>query len=312
MILLIKKFSTSLIDNNSFYKKLNYIYFLPFLSNIKYEKSINLAALRGKYIGEKFLTYFLNSKKNIKNVLKITDKQAEKITENLFKKSSIEELEACILAQKKINFLKKYVDIKNINKFRKALSYNKGIIIAIVHVGSFASALCKTAIILDDIIFNAISWDYQTSSCEITKKFLKKKIIGMKYFFKGDFFFVGRINPKKLYNKLLNKEVLIMAIDAPLGKSQFVPINFLNRNVKFPISVIKLAHKTNSLILPFEVYRDEIKIIGNFKDPIEIKNDDYQSYLQTLFSLLEKNIYYHPDEFFYWTSPTSWSSLDKL
>ncbi len=309
---LIKKLSTPLIDDNNFSKKLSYLYLLPFIAKLKYEKALKIAEIRGKYISEKYKKFFNESKENIKNILEINEENAKILIENMFKKSSIEELEASLLGNKNKNFLEKYVEILNLNNFKKSLNYKKGIILTIIHVGSFASALCKTALIFNNIRFNAISWDYKTSECEITKKFIKNKIEGMNHFFRGEFFYVGRINPKKLYNKLNNKEVLIIAVDSPLGKSKFVEINFLKKQIKFPYTAVKLAHRTSSLIIPLAVYRDEIKIIGEFYEPIEVKNDDYQFYMQQIFSTLEMNIYKHPDEFFYWTSPTSWRTIGQL
>ena len=312
MDFIIKRIASAITESSNFKKKLDFLYFLPLISKLQYPVALKYAKKRGEVLSEKYLNNLNDAKRNIVSILNISEKKAKNIAKNLFIKASYEELEGCLIAKKDINFLNEFVEIKGVENIEKALNKNKGIVLVIAHVGSFASALCKTAYIFKTKKFNAISWDYTTSECSVVRQFLKKKIDGMSYFFKGEYFYVGRINSKKLFNTLKNKEILIIAVDAPLGNSKFVEINFLNKKVLFPFSAVKIAYKTDSLIIPLTVYRHGLKIVGEYFAPIEIKDDNYSKYMQKIFSILEKNIFEHPDEFFYWTSPTNWMTIDKL
>ena len=312
MDFIIRNIASSITDKTTFRKKLDFIYFLPLISKLEYPKALKFAQKRGRALSKKYKEHFNNAKTNLKKILNLPKDKSEKIAQNLFIKSSYEELEACLIAKRDIKFLKEYVEIQSIENLINATKTQKGIIIVITHVGSFASALCKTAYMIKEKSFHAVSWDYRTSECPITKKFLKAKMDGMQYFYRGEYFFVGKINAKKLFNYLKNGEILIIAIDAPLGKSKFVDINFLGKKVKFPQSAIKIAHKTDSLIIPLAVYRKGIKIVGKYFEPIKIIDENYNKSLQKIFNILEKNIYEHLDEFFYWTSPTSWVTIDQL
>ncbi len=309
-----KYFASSLNDNTSFKKKLDYLYFLPYLAKRNYKSSSKIAAKRGEYLSEKFELIKNNMLENISKVLNIDKKEAEKIAVNTFKEASIEELDAMILSEKNKDFLKNQVVLKNEHYVKEALNCGKGVFLAMVHAGSFASVMCKIISIFNDVSMESIAWSYKTAPCPVTRTFLHKKIEGMKYLLNGDFFFVGEMNPKKLYSALAKNNIIAIVVDSPLGKTKLLEVKYLNNTVRFPYSVIKMAHKTGAMILPLSVHReqDSYKIVGSFSKPFSVHNNNYHEYFQNLLSTLEKNIFSHPESFFYWTSPTNWGTINKL
>ena len=284
---------------------LNFAYLLPEKLGFYFVKK------RGEKIFEREKRIVEKIIKNLIEVLNIDKNKAEKISKKIFMLSSFEEFFGLKLAKKEINFIEKKVHLKN-EEFLKEIikKYKRGVFV-LIHEGFFLQSLCKIAYRFN-IKINAIAWPYFEAESKVFKNFIGNKIEGMKYFTKGEFFFVGYINPRKLYEKLNNNEFLAIAIDSPLGRSSKVEINFFNTKKYYPVSAFKIGLKTNSPIIPiYQSYDFNLNVINTeILTPFFIKNKDEISFkISEIFKKFEEKLKKEPEQYFYWSSPSSWATI---
>ena len=283
---------------------------------LDYNLGLKIATILPERIGFKIATergiqqYFCNE--NIRreieeDLIKFFDREkAQKICKFNFIYQSIEEFFATKIAQKNDKFIINHCNIKN----EKYLKNEKRGIFILIHEGHFIIGLCFISIKFN-LIMNSIAWPYFDAESRVLRNFLKAKIDGMKFFTRGKFFFVGHINPKELYECLDREEFLTIAVDSPLGKSAKIEINFFGKR-NYPYTAFKLAYKKGLPIFPlFFRFNFNEKIVNiEVMDPILInEKEEISLKMQGFFKEMEKRILDYPEEYFYFTSPSSWRGL---
>ena len=308
-------FASTLSTTSGLKKRMDYSLVLKGIGYLPYGLSAELAFWRGKALLHDHSEVFKEIKENLRTVFTDWDDQRLFLeAKKIFEYASLEEAEGARIALKRGKYLEKWVKISGLEHLHQAVSMGKGVIITFLHMGSFASVLCRLGQILP-VPIHAIAWPYQECSCPVFRSFIHKKVEGMRGFMKGRFFFVGQIPVKELYSALDHNEMLVILIDAPIGKSARVEVNFLKKKGRFPLSAFKIAARKGIPVLPIAVYRKDgdLTIRADILTPHSVESlADCQRVFQSVLSDLENYIYRYPAQFFYWTSPTSWRTIDKI
>lgn len=309
-------FVSSPIDKTTTLKKIDYGLFLNAIAKLPYDKMIRLAFWRGRRFTEIYKSSLDLIKENLVAYYKkrMDDSFLNEVANDIFLYSSLEEAEGARIAQRKDDYFEKWIHINGIFNLERAVSRGRGVILAFAHCGSFASILCKLGQIFSRPI-HAIAWPYEAHPCPIFRKFIHRKVEGMRYFMGGEFFFVGRINARTIYSTLDRNEMVVILIDAPLGSSYKIPIHFMDRKVRLPISAFKIALRTQASIVPIAVYRDEDgrKIVADILPHMEIfGQQQIESSFQSIMTAFENYVDKNPSQFFYWTSPMSWKTIHNF
>ncbi|OCC14273.1 lipid A biosynthesis lauroyl acyltransferase [Dissulfuribacter thermophilus] len=297
-------------------KFFDYTLFLNAIAKLPYNKMIRLAFWRGRGFAETYKSSLELIKENLSTYYgrKKTSSFLDKVANDIFLYSSLEEAEGARIAQRRDDYFEKWIDINGISNLEGAVSRGKGVILAFTHYGSYASVICKLGQMFSQPI-HGVAWPYETHPCPIFRNFIHRKVEGMRHFMKGDFFFVGKINPRRLYSALNRNEMIVILIDAPLGSSYKIPINFLARKINLPISAFKIALRTGAAIVPIAVYRADEgkKIVADILPYNEIhEQQQIQPLFQSIMMEFEKYIEKNPSQFFYWTSPMSWKTINTF
>ncbi len=299
-------------ENNFFKKFFDYNIELRFFSKISYKASCKASYLRGLKISEKFKDDLKVMQNNIAKLLGKDSDSALKIAKEVFAFASMEEMDAVRIGLKHDSFIRDCVVIENIEYIDNVIKKGTGGIIALMHEGSFASVLCKLGYTYRFNV-NALAWPYFEVECPVFRNFLERKINGMCDYMNGEFFYVGYINVKKFYSKIINKELIAIVLDSPLGNSAKTQVNFLGLTFDYPFTALKIALKTKCPLIPVFTIRDknDFKIKAKVFEPIYIKKkEEIPEKMQLFFTTLEKELIKYPHEFFYWTSPTCWNRLN--
>jgi lauroyl/myristoyl acyltransferase len=300
------------VEPNFFKKFVDYNIELRLFSRIPYKTSCKAAYDRGIKISSYFKDDLMKMQNNISKLLNKNSSDALQTAKEVFAFSSMEEMDAVRIGLKQEKFIQDCVIVENTEYIDEVIKKGTGGIIALMHEGSFASVLCKLGYSYGFKV-NALAWPYFEAECPVFRSFLERKINGMCYFMNGEFFYVGHINVKKFYSKIINKELIAIVLDSPLGNSAKVPINFLGVNFEYPFTALKVALKTKCPLIPVFTFRDknDLKIKSKVFEPIYIEHkDEIPVKMQLFFNVLEKELIKYPHEFFYWTSPTCWNRID--
>ncbi len=299
------------VDTDFFKKFIDYNIELRAYSKVSYILSCKAAQFRGIKIAIKLKNDFEKMCSAISKLLNVNTEKAKEISLNVFAAASMEEMDAVRIGLKQEKFIEKHVEIENCYYINEVINRGTGGIIALLHEGSFASVLCKFGFTYNFKV-NALAWPYFEAECPIFRNFLERKINGMCEFMNGKFFYVGYINAKEFYSKILNKELIAIVLDSPLGNSAKIPVKFMGKTFHYPFTALKIAFKTKSPLIPVFTYRDsDFTIKAKVFQPIYIKSrEEIPEKMQSFFNTIENELIKYPHEFFYWTSPTCWNRID--
>ena len=308
-------FASNLNTRSRIKKSLDYSVFLRTIARLPYPLMAQFAFWRGRAMAQNEGDAFNAIMRNMASVFPEWDGDIVRHeTLRLFEYASLEDAEGARIALRDGEYLERFVAIDGAENLKLALSKGKGAIITYLHMGSFGSVSCRLGMHLEQRIYS-IAWPYQTCPCPVYRSFIHRKISGINFFLRGGFFFVGRISPQELYQVLARNDIIIILIDAPLGRSKLEAVNFLGRTVHLPLSAFKLAAKTNTALVPIGVFREnnDLTIRAKVLEPRFVPSKEKAKRIfQEVLKELETFIIEYPSQFFYWTSSTSWKTLDVL
>ena len=279
----------------------DYNFGLKIASKLPDKLGFEIATIRGMQYYRKNVLIKNEIEKGLMKYFEV--EKSKSIAKLNFIYQSIEEFFAVKIAKRDKSFIINHCFIEN-EEFIK--NEKRGIFI-LIHEGHFIPGLCFIAERFN-LVMNSVAWPYFDADSKILRNFLKAKIEGMRSFTRGKFFYVGHINPKELYECLDREEFLTIAVDSPLGKSAKLDVNFLGKR-KYPYTAFKLAYKKGLPIFPlFFKFNFNDKIINiEILEPFLIqRKDDIPLKMQKFFIDMEKRILNYPEEYFYYTSPSSW------
>jgi len=116
----------------------------------------------------------------------------------------------------------------------------------------------------------------------------------------ANFIYIGT-NPRQIYNVLLKNEIAVISLDGIFDQKR-MEVPLLNRKIRLSYSIVKIAEKTKSPILPVFIIREKNnknRII--IHEELTFNNDDmvpkYEHFLINYSKLMEKYIKQYPSHY---------------
>ncbi len=195
--------------------------------------------------------------------------------------------------------------IAGMEHLENALKKGKGVIIALCHFGSYKMILpCLgyKGYKITQVAANPIDLTGKD------KSIVKNKTMQIEYqcekSLPANFFYIGS-TPRQIYRVLQNNEILVMSLDGILDPHR-ISAPFLQRKIRLSPSLLKIAERTKSPILPVFTIREKNDkhkiIIGNeiASGDVGDKEEQETNVLFKFGSLMEQYVKEYPSHYLWY------------
>lgn len=195
--------------------------------------------------------------------------------------------------------------IAGMEHLENALKKGKGVIIALCHFGSYKMILpCLgyKGYKITQVAANPIDLPGKD------KSIVKNKTMQIEYqcekSLPANFFYIGS-TPRQIYRVLQNNEILVMSLDGILDPHR-ISAPFLQRKIRLSPSLLKIAERTKSPILPVFTIREKNDkhkiIIGNeiASGDVGDKEEQETNVLFKFGSLMEQYVKEYPSHYLWY------------
>ncbi len=219
-----------------------------------------------------------------------------------------EKLDVYFLARLNPQNIDKIIKLSGLCNYKKAVDTERPIIMFTAHY----SRLIMPAIAMGLSGYETSALLAPVAGTKTEQWFLKKKISAMQAIMKGEMI-SSHQSLRSLYQLLNQKKTLIILIDvAPAPGQACYEINFLGGYARFPKGIIKLAKKTDALLLPYYACEQRGGLEAEIQPAFDSRDLDGEQLLQKISGSLEQQIIKRPDQWWVWPwLPALWSREKK-
>jgi KDO2-lipid IV(A) lauroyltransferase len=195
--------------------------------------------------------------------------------------------------------LGRLVTLKGLEHLQRAMAEGRPVILYSAHFGRLIMPAMALGIMgIQTSCLTADIDDARESAPR--RRFLAFKLREMQRLMGGDM--IQRSAPlRRLYRVLHDKGVLIVILDAPPAASDAVErFPFLGGSARLSVGTLRLARRTDALLLPYFAFEKGIAVEGRILPPIDLSGLDDATALARLFAPIEQSIRARPDHWWLW------------
>lgn len=257
------------------------------------------------------LNYFVNSKVRhaIEANLKMTfpekpEQEVREICRWNFINHAMHSLEILYLPSVDEKFIEKYIRVKNLEYFTRAVEDKKGIILILGHIGFYylsgVTLQLRSAIPLNDISQDTSKLDIGA----LDRKILEKRLSNYQSRIDGRIFHRGG-SLLGVIKAIKRNEAVSLFIDAFATEKDPV-VNLLDKRARAPQGPIRMAMQTGAAIIFITATRErDGTMTFTFFEPVQLestgdKQEDLRRNSQKCIDLLDPVIRQHPDQWHLW------------
>ena len=195
--------------------------------------------------------------------------------------------------------LERLVTLKGLAHLQRAMAEGRPVILYSAHFGRLI--MPAMALGIKGIQTSCLTADIDDAREPAPRRrFLAFKLREMQRLMGGDM--IQRSAPlRRLYRVLHDKGVLIVILDAPPAASDVVErFPFLGGTARLSVGTLRLARRTDALLLPYFAFEKGIGVEGRILPPIDLTGLDDATALARLFAPIEESIRARPDHWWLW------------
>ena len=322
-----------------FRKWVNYRVVLPTLAPLPLPLGLALAHLRGRWRQRQRPDLVIRMLESLQKQLDIDEGTARDLVRRIFENKSREEWEAHLIGCLRPSFLARHVTFEGATYLDQALARGRGAILSFSHFGPFPMAMALLG--MKGYQNHVVAGAYGPPHTDpIETWHIHRKVTGICRWMRGEFYFVGVGPSTELYRRgwpfqsrpleprrgasawargvLSANGVLMIAVDAQLGESDRLTVEFFGRPTRFPYSFLKLAQETDAIVLPQAILQEpkgvgyRIRIDPPLPLPKGQSREAYREALQQAIDFHVDCIRRYPDHWSHLDTPAHWANLEGM
>jgi len=203
------------------------------------------------------------------------------------------------LRQLQAHNVERSVRLEGVEHLRQAAAVGRPVVLYSAHFGRLIMPL--VALGLAGIRNSCLTADFERPDVPAQRRrYLTFKHEQMQRLMGGEV--IQRGAPlRRLYRVLHDKGVLIVILDAPPAAGDSVErFPFLGGTAQVSPGALRLARRTNALLIPYFALERDGLIEGRILPPVDVEGIDDASAMARLFAPIEKQILAHPDHWWMW------------